>query len=305
MEAHAGRVGVHSEGEGKGTTFFFELPVEHFTPTEGPVDGIPQSSPAAQCETVDYDDEDDEEEEEVQSNVTGRSLDHVAISPKSHRVASIEQREEILSPTILIQHDTPTASEKTVSGKSDSGFSAFETRGLVKYDEHDMATKASCAMTNKQLQGIGIWRSLSAVTYDLHILIADDSALSRKLVSKLLLSLCDNVNSAFQATYNFDIEQAKTGKDAYDKVLATLKDKSRRSFDLVLIDFYMPIMNGAQAALAMRSAGFSAPIMAVTSCTNEVELSNLHGCGVDVVLQKPFTIKKFFRHFLGNMSRGT
>jgi CheY-like chemotaxis protein len=86
----------------------------------------------------------------------------------------------------------------------------------------------------------------------LDILIVDDSGLSRKMLSRLLTTsgcVCDI---------------AEDGLLALDKVKAKMSlitnGSEKGSFDVILMDFVMPNMDGPTATKAIRDRGYTAPI---------------------------------------------
>jgi two-component system capsular synthesis sensor histidine kinase RcsC len=64
------------------------------------------------------------------------------------------------------------------------------------------------------------------------------------------------------------------------------------SYDLVLTDFMMPNMNGCELAQALRSNGFSGPIIGVTAATVGQEREDLIEYGVDAALSKPLNLEE-------------
>lgn len=64
------------------------------------------------------------------------------------------------------------------------------------------------------------------------------------------------------------------------------------SFDLILMDCHMPVMDGLAAARRIREAelvrGTHTPIVALTGCADDDEHEDCIGAGMDAVLQKPF-----------------
>ena len=64
------------------------------------------------------------------------------------------------------------------------------------------------------------------------------------------------------------------------------------SFDLILMDCHMPVMDGLAAARRIREAelvrGTRTPIVALTGCTDDDEHADCISAGMDAVLHKPF-----------------
>jgi CheY-like chemotaxis protein len=58
-------------------------------------------------------------------------------------------------------------------------------------------------------------------------------------------------------------------------------------FDIVLMDLQMPVMDGYAAARALRSAGFTPPILALTAHSTKKELDGALGAGCSGYVTKP------------------
>jgi len=117
-------------------------------------------------------------------------------------------------------------------------------------------------------------RELSITPYDLSslkILVVDDNRINRKLVSTLL-------KQSFAEVY-----EATTGKEAVDLA-------QTRSFDLIFMDIHMPVMNGIDATIKIRSSehgGQRTPIVALTANAVRGERERLSRSGLDACLIKP------------------
>ena len=105
----------------------------------------------------------------------------------------------------------------------------------------------------------------------LHVLVADDNATNRFLAGKLL--------ELFGCTF----ETAENGREAVD--LAT-----QQSFDLILMDIKMPVMDGVEATRTIRAlAGVpgAVPILALTANADERDAIGYRAAGMNGVVQKP------------------
>jgi signal transduction histidine kinase len=111
---------------------------------------------------------------------------------------------------------------------------------------------------------------------DYHILIADDVLLNLSVLKALLSKVGMN-----------DVETAVDGQDAWEKI-----QTSKRPFDCVLTDIWMPEMNGRELVAKIRSderfAGL--PVYAVTADVEEQKIFAERG--FTGVLLKPLTIDK-------------
>ena len=88
----------------------------------------------------------------------------------------------------------------------------------------------------------------TAVHY--RVLVVDDSPLNRKMLSKLLKSK------------GYNIEEAADGQIAVDKV--KLEADAGRHYDVILMDFLMPVMDGPAATRAIRAMRIRTPIFGLT-----------------------------------------
>jgi len=122
----------------------------------------------------------------------------------------------------------------------------------------------------------------------LSVLLADDSAIARKMVERLLSSddcVCHH---------------AHNGVDAVAKVKQSMEG-SQPGFDVVLMDCYMPEMNGPEAVRLIRGAecGYRGIVLAVTGASTDSEFNALLGQGVDRIFVKPFNLEDFRRAMTG------
>ena len=110
------------------------------------------------------------------------------------------------------------------------------------------------------------------------ILIADDVAVNRSLIHDMLRHL------------PFAIDDALDGQDALTKVMTG-------NYDLVLMDMQMPVLDGYDAAAAIRKwereqGRARIPIIALTASVLEADIKRAVEAGCDVHLAKPFRRKE-------------
>lgn len=100
-------------------------------------------------------------------------------------------------------------------------------------------------------------------------LLVEDSAMSRKLFQYMLKH------------EGFDVVVATNGQEAVDEF-------KQRSFDVVVMDIQMPIMDGLEATNLMREheteSGKHTPIVAVTA---GMDRGSCMTAGMDAYLEKP------------------
>ena len=101
------------------------------------------------------------------------------------------------------------------------------------------------------------------------VLVVDDNGINRYILVHLLTNL------GLKAT------EAENGAEAVSKVEA-------ENFDLILMDIFMPVMDGFEATRRIRALGFERlPIIAITSSATDDDAARLLESGMDGLLAKP------------------
>lgn len=132
--------------------------------------------------------------------------------------------------------------------------------------------------------GISIRRNLSRATprpfdANLRLLVAEDNAINRLVVTRMLArlgvtaDLCTNGHEA--------VERATTS-----------------SYDLILMDVHMPVMDGLEAALRIRALQRGekpARIIAFTANVTDEAREACRAAGMDGFLAKPYTMDELAR----------
>lgn len=90
------------------------------------------------------------------------------------------------------------------------------------------------------------------------------------------------VKSALQtANYQFD--------DAYDGAEAFERIHRGERYDLILMDWEMPVLTGVESVAKIRSSGSSVPILMVTSKNDLESIATAIATGANEYIMKPFT----------------
>jgi len=106
-------------------------------------------------------------------------------------------------------------------------------------------------------------------SFEASVLLAEDHEVNRELFTLILGRLGCRVVAARDG-----VEAVEIG--------------SSRSFDIVLMDIFMPRMNGYEASLSLRERGYRGPIIAVTASALKGEREKCVEAGMDDILVKPF-----------------
>ncbi len=125
--------------------------------------------------------------------------------------------------------------------------------------------------------------AMPSVPPRLRILLVEDNAINLEIETELLEEM------------GFHIEPAEDGSVALEK----LRRAAPGDFDVVLMDIQMPVMNGWQAAEAIRQledpAVAGIPIIALSANVLESDLQKSRECGMDAHLPKPMDIPQLLK----------
>ncbi|MBK6636352.1 MAG: response regulator [Rhodocyclaceae bacterium] len=112
----------------------------------------------------------------------------------------------------------------------------------------------------------------SLLTPAIRILLVEDNPINRKVISGMLKKLGGAEPSL-----------ACDGQEGVDSAL-------RESFDLILMDTQMPVMDGMEATHRLRAAGLRTPIIGVSAGALEEERAAAFAAGVDDYVLKPVNL---------------
>lgn len=110
------------------------------------------------------------------------------------------------------------------------------------------------------------------------ILIIDDTRSVHMFVKKLLSQ--GHVDQVI-SVYN--------GQEALDLL------KSNTDFDLIFLDWNMPIMEGPETLQNIRKMGIQIPIVMMTTLSSEENINKMLELGVSEYMIKPFTVDILFQ----------
>jgi serine/threonine protein kinase len=120
-------------------------------------------------------------------------------------------------------------------------------------------------------------------------------------VNVLVVDDEDDIRSllvSFLKSNNYGYETATNGEEALNAV-------SRKPFDLIILDLYMPKMNGFQFLRRIRIEGVTTPVVILTASPLEEDMLASYRTGADYFLCKPFSAKRLkdvLAYFLEDIS---
>jgi len=115
------------------------------------------------------------------------------------------------------------------------------------------------------------------------VLVVDDVAMNRKMLLRLLR---DRFESHCEAC---------NGQEAVDQVRASMSSGSGSgmAFDVITMDYQMPVMDGTKAARAIRELGYTGVIVGITGNALPEDMKTFMSHGANEVLTKPIDMAAF------------
>ena len=121
--------------------------------------------------------------------------------------------------------------------------------------------------------------------FDGLVLVCDDNPMNQEV-------MCDHLTRVGLRTMVVD-----NGKKAVS-IAAARKENGEKPFDLILMDIFMPVMDGVEAASKIISLETNAPIVAVTANIMAGELERYKKNGMPDCLGKPFSSQELWHVLL-------
>ena len=118
-----------------------------------------------------------------------------------------------------------------------------------------------------------------------HVLIAEDTPELQLLERRILEGV------------GVTVTVANNGEEAVEL-------SKSHSFDLILMDMQMPVMDGIEATREIRAAGNTIPIIALTANVMQAHRDAFNAAGCDDFLGKPINRQKLLQLLKGYISEG-
>jgi CheY-like chemotaxis protein len=193
-------------------------------------------------------------------------------------IVSSEAAPILAGPTT---YDIPTRIEKTVLSKPDAAPSLATpapVRAKVQTSNETPKNTQSNSLIDKVLDR---GNSPENPHSNLRVLIVDDNATNHIVVSSLLSHVVGKITTALN------------GQEALDQL-------KLKTFDLVLMDIHMPVMDGIETTLAIRSEPSSyqhVPIIALTADPQYQQARLCRNIGMNASLGKPIKLAALLQAF--------
>ena len=110
------------------------------------------------------------------------------------------------------------------------------------------------------------------------VLIVDDTKSVHAFVKNLLLK-----------SPGIEVTSVYHGAEAIEVL------KQKGDFDLILLDWEMPVLNGPEALQAIKAMQPKTPVIMMTTKNDPEDIQKMFSLGIDEYLMKPFTIDILFQ----------
>ncbi len=117
------------------------------------------------------------------------------------------------------------------------------------------------------------------------LLVVDDDRAIQTLLSRTL------------SLMGYDVNLAGNGLEGMDLFL-------KGSYDLVITDLQMPLMNGWELSRLVKERSPKTPVIVITGSCDDNHWDKLKMNGVDAIIPKPFKLKEIGKTVQGLLSSG-
>ena len=304
VEAHGGRLWIKSAGVGKGSVFAMGLPlgsgaceVIDFFPLEK-YPSVPSSRRSRKYALED------------EAMMMQRFNDRASTKPSS---SSIKPTASPPSPILALEmsslHETFSLSNKVASDVQSGDKSPLfvgnqiEEPSVSANSTANSATKLNPSpsayledggtvvrniLNTSKLTSPRASKSTDSPLAGMHALVVEDSKVARTMLVKLLKSLKCTTEEAEDGAVAVSMVSAIINyeHDIFDHTEAVHEFKPP-SFDFILCDSVMPVMDGPSAVQKIRAMGYDKPIIGVTGNTLPEQIEDFIAHGADEIVTKP------------------
>ena len=130
--------------------------------------------------------------------------------------------------------------------------------------------------------------------------IKTDQNLVPGLKGKILIAEDGEDN---QALISFLLKKTGAEFKIVNNGLLAVEEIQNQTFDLVLMDCQMPVMDGYTATKTIRDKGFEMPIIALTANALKEDVDRAYSMGSSDFLGKPFTRKEFYSKLINILGK--
>jgi signal transduction histidine kinase/DNA-binding response OmpR family regulator len=134
------------------------------------------------------------------------------------------------------------------------------------FSQHPVKASQTTRQSLKKIEGAENYK----------ILLVEDNLINQKVAYRIFQSL------------GFDIEIAENGKIALEYVM-------QKTYDIIFMDYQMPVMNGIEATQTIRKWKINTPVIALTANAMKGDREKFLEAGMDDYISKPFKSDELLR----------
>ncbi|MEM9158910.1 MAG: response regulator [Verrucomicrobiota bacterium] len=218
-----------------------------------------------------------EREEALLLLAEGEEFDYAVVGlTDDRRTAFCERSRKFLAgmDARLLYHAS-LARIQEVETLEQEGFSAFLGKPLKRSQLESVMISLE-APSNDQVPGLSAAHKIERIqngVKNVKVLVAEDNAINQKVAQQLLEKI------------GIDCDVARNGKTAINYLMS-------EDYDLILMDWQMPVMDGLEATRRIRAMGgkwADAPIIAMTANAMQGDRETCLKAGMDDYISKPIT----------------
>ena len=207
------------------------------------------------------------------------------VDNKSSLFSSKEQLAAINSPVKVAGSSLPGIRSESDEWKSSEHYIHFSNQIFPASSDSKRVVSAASRKTRKSntrtpCKSVEVDNDFIAavpLSGPVPILLVDDASSNRKMVRRMLDKSL------------FIPDEAEDGLVAVSKV-RQMVERGEAPYDVILMDFMMPKMDGPTATRAIRRLGYTGIIIGVTGNSSPQDLETFTTSGADLVIPKPLDI---------------
>ena len=279
VELHGGSISVTSEGIGKGSCFSVEIPLtanqatslRDSVATVNDIEFMSQSVLSHFRLTLSWN---------YLSSILGFNTHRFYMAKNTPKSAKVIPFNEVSPSHSLVPTDPKltTGVQRNLSGRNvDKVVEPLSERSLI-----DIAH--ACAVRdgiNEKEEDDNVAPRIKLSNFR-RVLIVDDVAMNRKMLKRLFVTRFE------------ECDEAEDGQQAVDMVKEAMA--SGVNYDVITMDYQMPVMDGVTATSNIRKLGYKGLIIGVTGNALSEDVNAFLSNGANIILTKPLSITAFDKY---------
>lgn len=171
----------------------------------------------------------------------------------------------------------------TKASNNTQGIQVSSGVGLAVVKEICQRLEATISFESKPMVG-------SVFTVDIPVLVRSPQA---KFNKNLAVLVVDDVELNTEIICSLLQDEGHVTTSTNDPVAALVMVQDN-TYDVILVDIHMPVMNGDQLFSKIRAEGFSGPVIGISAGLTDELSQHLRKSGMDLLMEKPFSSAVFY-----------